>query len=251
MMSVVKFLSTPSARRATGSITGLNFNDEFLSTPSARRATDSTTYMMSVVKFLSTPSARRATFCRSFFSSSSTTFLSTPSARRATRLSTASRSWTAYFYPRPPRGGRLLITRQRRCSGLISIHALREEGDSTSRRRKPERRHFYPRPPRGGRHVQRGRHYYSVQHFYPRPPRGGRPCLPILRVFIVVISIHALREEGDLLLRRLPNAERISIHALREEGDMLIRTGFAWRVNFYPRPPRGGRPSPVAAWISA
>ena len=78
------------------------------------------------------------------------------------------------FYPRPPRGGRhdaevLLFIMQD-----ISIHALREEGDSTSRRRKPERRHFYP-----------------------RPPRGGRRGLGLVEEQLRGISIHALREEGD------------------------------------------------------
>ena len=33
------------------------------------------------------------------------------------------------------------------------------------------------------------------------------------------ISIHALREEGDLETNALPIELRISIHALREEGD--------------------------------
>ena len=33
----------------------------------------------------------------------------------------------------------------------------------------------------------------------------------------------------------------ISIHALREEGDMLQSTIPAPPTNFYPRPPRGGR----------
>ena len=34
------------------------------------------------------------------------------------------------------------------------------------------------------------------------------------------ISIHALREEGDLrVLQAQDQTERISIHALREEGD--------------------------------
>ena len=33
------------------------------------------------------------------------------------------------------------------------------------------------------------------------------------------ISIHALREEGDLLLCTEPGKALISIHALREEGD--------------------------------
>ena len=33
------------------------------------------------------------------------------------------------------------------------------------------------------------------------------------------ISIHALREEGDLFGRYIPKEGVISIHALREEGD--------------------------------
>ena len=38
---------------------------------------------------------------------------------------------------------------------------------------------------------------------------------------------------------------RISIHALREEGDGLAGYRHAGTVNFYPRPPRGGRPTLV------
>ena len=79
-----------------------------------------------------------------------------------------------YFYPRPPRGGRhnapcsvvgvrvflstpsarrATRTRSRKFSGrCISIHALREEGDFFRRLRRPPNRNFYPRPPRGGRH---------------------------------------------------------------------------------------------------
>ena len=34
----------------------------------------------------------------------------------------------------------------------------------------------------------------------------------------------------------------ISIHALREEGDFLCLLGSSTLINFYPRPPRGGRP---------
>ena len=55
-------------------------------------------------------------------------FLSTPSARRATS-----------------HHGR------RRAGGEISIHALREEGDSSARSFPGWRSDFYPRPPRGGR----------------------------------------------------------------------------------------------------
>ena len=36
---------------------------------------------------------------------------------------------------------------------------------------------------------------------------------------------------------------RISIHALREEGDDAVQSrAISFSNNFYPRPPRGGRP---------
>ena len=56
-----------------------------------------------------------------------------------------------YFYPRPPRGGRLLLCGS--CWGVlsISIHALREEGDVVELPPTTLVMHFYPRPPRGGR----------------------------------------------------------------------------------------------------
>ena len=45
-----------------------------------------------------------------------------------------------------------------------------------------------------------------------------------LRLFIGVISIHALREEGDLRISDvLELRTSISIHALREEGDSKNR----------------------------
>ena len=80
------------------------------------------------------------------------------------------------------------------------------------------------------------------------------------------ISIHALREEGDveIILPQIvqkeflstPSARRatcgglafaaindkISIHALREEGDAQRDADGRRESNFYPRPPRGGRP---------
>ena len=41
---------------------------------------------------------------------------------------------------------------------------------------------------------------------------------------------------------RRDNRAQISIHALREEGDPGPRQGPRSSPNFYPRPPRGGRP---------
>ena len=36
----------------------------------------------------------------------------------------------------------------------ISIHALREEGDTAKRTLSPSSFNFYPRPPRGGRRIR-------------------------------------------------------------------------------------------------
>ena len=192
------FLSTPSARRATAAArrwwrSGPNFYPRpprggrprlseprskrhlFLSTPSARRATQACSVRSSagyhfyprpprggrpslvnsnldLFLFLSTPSARRATACHQCHLLLYFLFLSTPSARRATSPATF---WSAR-------------------SGAISIHALREEGDSMRHASPLRSSHFYPRPPRGGRHQGAGhrRHLFRI-------------------------SIHALREEGD------------------------------------------------------
>ena len=79
--------------------------------------------------FLSTPSARRATH-RNQQTIAIGRFLSTPSARRATLNSLNTGTGGADFYPRPPRGGRLFFSVVVGDFCQISIHALREEGDS-------------------------------------------------------------------------------------------------------------------------
>ena len=144
-------------------------------------------------QFLSTPSARRATGKGPAHRRRSA-FLSTPSARRATRPA----SWPGV-------------------AGRISIHALREEGDKI--------------PPQGGK----------LHYFYPRPPRGGRPHNQALcgdsAQFLSTPS--ARRATVQALPRPQPTA--ISIHALREEGDEREGVSGIKSLNFYPRPPRGGR----------
>ena len=82
---------------------------------------------------------------------------------------------------------------------MISIHALREEGDVDVRTSPCRKTDFYPRPPRGGR----------------RPLLPGSPLQ-------TPISIHALREEGDGAVKTVRMAINISIHALREEGDPVL-----------------------------
>ena len=56
----------------------------------------------------------------------------------------------------------------------ISIHALREEGDTGADQPCTYLGHFYPRPPRGGRRALPAPGVRSMRYFYPRPPRGGR-----------------------------------------------------------------------------
>ena len=67
-----------------------------------------------------------------------------------------------------------------------------------------------------------------------------------------MISIHALRGEGDSNTGDRSAAIVISIHALRGEGDYEHVGQVENRADFYPRPPWGGRQMSVneaAVWI--
>ena len=107
--------------------------------------------------------------------------------------------------------------------------------------------------------------FVVVGDFYPRPPRGGRPSAfeqpsssalflstPSARratssrrqasssvtVFLSTPSARRATSPCLWVLRQWP----ISIHALREEGDARTGSFGGCGINFYPRPPRGGRP---------
>ena len=147
---------------------------------------------------------------------------------------------------------------------MISIHALREEGDTSSKA------------------VYMPTWKISIHALREEGDIGAEQAAKYW-----MISIHALREEGDQyrysfvpslhLFLSTPSARRatrggkasaakrkISIHALREEGDFwpvnvgchdteFLSTpsarratasgaaGVAGTIDFYPRPPRGGR----------
>ena len=168
-----------------------------------------------------------------------------------------------YFYPRPPRGGRPEFPVRNANREIISIHALREEGDRAGLPESAGRKDFYPRPPRGGRRqavlrrmrppdisihalreegdARKSWRRTTRSYFYPRPPRGGQPSAYGYLGCRLQISIHALREEGDSPWRGSSCTEWISIHALREEGDKIPSQTIDVRLDFYPRPPRGGR----------
>jgi len=52
-----------------------------------------------------------------------------------------------------------------------------------------------------------------------------------------LISICTLCGEGDLAQKLGELIDKISIHALREEGDVPPRASFSSSFYFYPRPP--------------
>ena len=80
--------------------------------------------------------------------------------------------------------------------GTISIHALREEGDLMTKIEKCTVSNFYPRPPRGGRRLGLPRSLTTpIFLSTPSARRATRHC-PRPRL-VKIISIHALREEGD------------------------------------------------------
>ena len=198
--SQCRFLSTPSARRATAALAlPRRLVRVFLSTPSARRATArATSTQHPQVHFYPRPprGGRRHGFC---IKRGKNLFLSTPSARRATHQDCPEKGCNKNFYPRPPRGGRRYLARPERHDLRISIHALREEGDWSGSIRWAQHSHFYPRPPRGGRRIlywfdftfteflstpsarratpTHRRMNPPPSYFYPRPPRGGRPII--------------------------------------------------------------------------
>ena len=60
--------------------------------------------------------------------------------------------------------------------------------------------------------------------------------LSTARVLWISISIHALREEGDLLAEIVKPVELISIHALREEGDAFWLQRPCWVLLFLSTP---------------
>ena len=168
-------------------------------------------------RFLPAPSARRATRQRRFRFRPH--FISIHALREeGDQRGPPPREAEGHFYPRPPRGGRLHPREHLLPPGDISIHALREEGDF-----------FWTTRP------------ISSQYFYPRPPRGGR--LRILNNFNNVELFLSTPSARRATLCRSPSTALllISIHALREEGDTSWTTTRSLCINFYPRPPRGGR----------
>ena len=148
---------------------------------------------------------------------------------------------------------------------IISIHALRVEGDFLKIVYRAFVGYFYPRPPGGGRPRRPAPSALHSPYFYPRPPGGGRRYASMAPAssarFLSTPSgwratCYSVGCELTILdfYPRPPGGGRhddytafmyryqISIHALRVEGDS---SNFSSRLvckDFYPRPPGGGRP---------
>ena len=156
-----------------------------------------------------------------------------------------------YFYPRPPRGGRRGPFPRRIGRGRISTHALREEGDGVCEPGAGGHPHFYPRPPRGGRPATISGST-GIARFLPTPSArratGERPRRTVIEWrFLPTPSARRATTQNN----KQAAEAFISTHALREEGDAGSDENPRQSKNFYPRPPRGGRPRYASALRAA
>ena len=168
-------------------------------------------------------------------------FLSTPSARRATKNFLKIFNSLTDFYPRPPRGGRPPCAIQRKCFKQ-NFYPRPPRGG-----RPPELDNacayvLFLSTPSARRATHEGGEHHQQKKFLSTP--SARRATPR----------YAARIAGSAKFLSTPSARRatalaldgreilhISIHALREEGD-VPHFGLMNPVkNFYPRPPRGGR----------
>ena len=168
-------------------------------------------------------------------------FQSTPSVGRATHKNMTHSQMLSYFNPRPPWGGRrsvfVIIVGDRSFQStpsvgratwcydirpqalVISIHALRGEGDLRYMWKSDRERGFQSTPSVG--RATRAEHQTTptTEYFNPRPPWGGR-------LLSVDLPMRGKTFQSTPSVGRATNRTAahgsggtISIHALRGEGD--------------------------------
>ena len=192
-----RFLSTPSARRATADDVAPGAGLIEISIHALREEGDTMSCGTSTSwpRFLSTPSARRATsgVCAVPVN---LLFLSTPSARRATLVQPSAQ-------PRVH----------------ISIHALREEGDFQLVRGFNSQHKFLSTPSARRATAHRNRSTRCSARFLSTPSarRATQVIAVNLRTALFLSTPSARRATSPFFLVRTVGI--ISIHALREEGD--------------------------------
>ena len=264
--SHVQFLSTPSAGRATLRVTS-SYIPLCYFNPRPPRGGRHTLFRLSdrQAQFLSTPSAGRATvypccLCghHAYFYPRppwggrqpiylagiyDNIFLSTPSVGRVTRQQQAgSHEPSISIHALREEGDDSRLTgRQIRTD--ISIHALRGEGDAHEGCGGIVAELFLSTPS-VGRATTGETVTIEASEFLSTPSVGRATILDEAIKKAIVISIHALRGEGDKGKGESVLVLTISIHALRGEGDGAAAGRRCTTAHFYPRPPRGGRPAP-------
>ena len=146
------------------------------------------------------------------------------------------------FYPRPPRGGRpggfrsdhpshgfLSTPSARRATWCTPIHGIvyRFLSTPSARRATKLNSELYKE------------HDISIHALREEGDQWGSNPLPRTKVFLSTPSAR----RATKLWQDTGLAGKISIHALREEGDTARPHLPLILLNFYPRPPRGGRPA--------
>ena len=125
-----------------------------------------------------------------------TIFQSTPSARRATFAVEELARLVVISIHALREEGDAFTSNSSSGTSVISIHALREEGD----RHRTYSCVFHEISIHALREEGDRAHAHQsnvVDYFNPRPPRGGRREARARQASALWISIHALREEGD------------------------------------------------------
>ena len=178
------------------------------------------------------------------------------------------------FYPRPPRGGRprgrlirpisnraFLSTSPARGTTLrfgytriaynISIHVPREGDDQRRAGQHSQRSHFYPRPPRGGRHRCLKATRASLSLFLSTSPARGTTATAMPGGTETKISIHVPREGDDDRRGEIHQRPGVFLSTSPARGTTAATSPHpGLGSNFYPRPPRGGRPGGKVVAVS-
>ena len=168
-----------------------------------------------------------------------------------------------YFYPRPPRGGRPSVPSTTTLTTNFYPRPPRGGRPDDITTPWTRKANFYPRPPRGGRPADAVRLIAAglflstpsarratrqmtdcivVEEFLSTPSARRATCYLRITITNNNISIHALREEGDLLMAGLSTfwSRFLSTPSARRATRQRYRLPRFLR-DFYPRPPRGGR----------
>ena len=151
-------------------------------------------------------------------------FLSTLSLRRATNSRTYHIKRHENFYPRSPCGERQAIRVKNHEYARISIHALLAESDCPAFNGPLMLREFLSTLSLRRATIHHRKHRQLPYHFYPRSPCGERLGSMYFNPPRLIISIHALLAESDVLVSLFCVVFSISIHALLAESDMLYNT---------------------------